>query len=514
MAQRIGDETIREFAPSAGKDPLIGALVDSYRIESIIGTGAMGIVYRARHTVIGKIVAIKVLKPDFVDDPTMSNRLETEARTVNAIHHPGIINTFGFGTLARTEQPYIVMDLLVGEPLDKFISQNAPVSAKVAARILDELLSALAAAHRVGVIHRDLKPGNCFLEAQPDGEKRLKLLDFGLARQADRAGGSIRPTNPGTLIGTPAFMAPEQVMGEKVTPATDLYAVGGMAYQLLTGHLPHEAPTAIDVLTQKMKFDPIRPRQWIRDLDEELDAWVMALLERDPDKRERDAEVLRRQLRRITERRTVAVEPVAPPAGVPIGKQKTGVTPKRDWGEARTILVEGVQPPAPPQPNPPAAATDSLASPWATQPDDDDLGNDSTLLSASRGVALGAPLPPSRGNLKPIQLSNPVAGSEISTVPPGAPPPPGRQHQPLPATLVGPVPEPHLTPPMLTPPSPTAPGGTPALYTPPLAAAAPPNDEDVQLPPTQRGLVAILILVVIVLIAGIGWLAHLLATQP
>ena len=136
--------------------------------------------------------------------------------------------------------------------------------------LIDELLGALAAAHQVGVIHRDLKPGNVFVENKPDGKRAIKVIDFGLARQADRAGGSVRPTNPGTLLGTPAFMAPEQVLGTKVSPETDLYAVGGIAYQMLTNHLPHEAPSAIEVLSQKMKHDPIRPKQWQPQLPEEL----------------------------------------------------------------------------------------------------------------------------------------------------------------------------------------------------------------------------------------------------
>ncbi len=351
---RISDETIRDVGLSAAVDPLVGTTIESYRVESIIGTGAMGIVYRGHHTVIGKPVAIKVLKPDFAGDEEMFERLVREARTINSIRHPAIVNAFGFGTLSRTNQPYIVMDLLVGEPLDTFIVREAPVTLKVAAGLLDELLGVLAAAHEAGVIHRDLKPGNCFLENQAGGHRTLRLLDFGLARQADRAGGSIRPTNPGTLLGTPAFMAPEQVLGEKVTPATDLYAVGGIAYQMLTGHLPHEAPSAIDVLTQKMKFDPIRPKQWNNRLPDEVDQWVMSLLAREPADRERDADLVRRRLRKVMEPPTlVAMQSSNSPP-------PSGVVPKGDWGSARTVVIET------------AAAdgktdsrTDDHQSPWA-----------------------------------------------------------------------------------------------------------------------------------------------------
>lgn len=340
MSSRVGDETIRQFGGPPRGDPLIGTTVDSYEVDSVVGAGAMGIVYRGVHNVIGKAVAIKVLKPDYADDPDMVQRLIREARTVNAIRHPGIVDIFGFGTLPKTGQPYIVMDLLEGEPLDAFIAREAPVPVRVAGPILEELLGALHAAHQVGVVHRDLKPGNVFLEALPEGGFKLKVIDFGLARQADRAGGSIRPTNPGTLIGTPAFMAPEQVLGQKLSAATDLYAVGGIAYQLLTGHIPHEAPSAIEVLSQKMSHDPIRPKQWNPKLPDELDGWVMSLLAREVHDRLGDADEARRRLRRLLDTRTQSGPHAAQAGPTPRAHPHAGVVPKREWNDGRTILAE------------------------------------------------------------------------------------------------------------------------------------------------------------------------------
>lgn len=361
MASRVGDETIRNVNLATVSDPLLGQVVESYKIESLVGTGAMGMVYRGVHQIIGKAAAIKVLKADYADDPEMVQRLIREARTVNAIRHPAIVDIFGFGTLPRTDQPYIVMDLLEGDPLDEYLKEHAPMKLRQVAPFLDELLSALSAAHAVGVIHRDLKPGNVFVESKPDGQKGIKVIDFGLAKQADRAGGSVKPTNPGTLLGTPAFMAPEQVLGTKVTPATDLYAVGGIAYQMLTNHLPHEAPSAIEVLSQKMSHDPIRPRQWQPALDEELDAWVMRLLSREPEKRYQDAEDARRALRRITDGRTsnsgnrVALNRPS---------SSTGVVPKREWGDAKTVVTEGVDPKTAAE-KAADVSTDNHFSPWA-----------------------------------------------------------------------------------------------------------------------------------------------------
>jgi serine/threonine protein kinase len=333
----IGDETVRNINLISMTDPLLGQIVEQYKIESLLGTGAMGYVYRGVHQVIGKAAAIKVLKPDYADDPEMVQRLVREARTVNAIRHPAIVDIFGFGTLPRSEQPYIIMDLLEGQPLDVYIAEHSPMRPKDVTPMLDQLLSALEAAHKVGVIHRDLKPGNVFVESHPDGQKSIKVIDFGLAKQADRAGGSVRPTNPGTLLGTPAFMAPEQVLGTKVTPATDLYAVGGIAYQMLTNHLPHEAPSAIEVLSQKMQHDPIRPKQWQPTLDDELDGWVMNLLSREADRRFQDAEEARSRLRRISDGKTVA-----PGMGnlKPVSQSRTGVVPKRSWGDSKAVTEE------------------------------------------------------------------------------------------------------------------------------------------------------------------------------
>lgn len=331
----IGDETVRNINLVTVTDPLLGQIVEQYKIESLLGSGAMGFVYRGVHQVIGKAAAIKVLKPDYADDPEMVQRLVREARTVNAIRHPAIVDIFGFGTLPRSEQPYIIMDLLEGEPLDVYLQQHAPMRARDVTPMLDQLLSALAAAHKVGVIHRDLKPGNVFVESHPDGQQTIKVIDFGLAKQADRAGGSVRPTNPGTLLGTPAFMAPEQVLGTKVTPATDLYAVGGIAYQLLTNHLPHEAPSAIEVLSQKMQHDPIRPKQWQPTLDDDLDAWVMNLLSREPEKRFQDAEEARQRLRRISDGKTVGAS-----GARPVLSGRTGVVPKRSWGDSKAVTEE------------------------------------------------------------------------------------------------------------------------------------------------------------------------------
>lgn len=454
-----GDETINDFRGPMGRDPLVGSRIDDYEVQSIIGTGAMGIVYRVQHAVIGKPAALKVLKPDYADDPEMVERLIREARTVNAIRHPGIVDIFGFGTLPNG-QPYIVMDLLEGEPLDAWVKREAPASFKKVAPILDEVLGALHAAHQVGVIHRDLKPGNVFFESHPESRSHVKIIDFGLARQADRAGGSVRPTNPGTLIGTPAFMAPEQVLGTKVFPATDLYAVGGIAYQMLTGRIPHEAPSAIEVISQKMKFDPVPPRQWVPSIDEDVDSWVMMLLDREPERRPESADDARRMLRRLMEGRTRSDEklkpveranraadlptaivssqpPVvqtpalgaspAPPTGrrssgsqAPAGPQKSkppqpvhlpaapgaGVVPRRAWAEAKTMLVDPVAPPVGPRPSisdSSVSSTDPLREALGPKVGNETLLAEPTLEPQPSAFKETVPLPSDINRTQPVK---------------------------------------------------------------------------------------------------------------
>lgn len=470
MSSRVGDETIRNVNLVTVTDPLLGQVVESYKVESLVGTGAMGMVYRGVHQIIGKAVAIKVLKADYADDPEMVQRLIREARTVNAIRHPAIVDIFGFGTLPRTDQPYIVMDLLEGDPLDEYLKTHAPMKLRQVAPFLDELLSALSAAHAVGVIHRDLKPGNVFVESKPDGQKGIKVIDFGLAKQADRAGGSVKPTNPGTLLGTPAFMAPEQVLGTKVTPATDLYAVGGIAYQMLTNHLPHEAPSAIEVLSQKMAHDPIRPKQWQPTLDDDLDAWVMNLLSREPEKRYQDAEEARRVLRRITDGRTSGNRPA-------LSKPSTsGVVPKREWGEAKTVVTEGVA-----QGKAAEVSTGDHVSPWAQT----NVEHPVPAVTPPAPVT-DSTVPPTRSRFQSSRVEVPTVAMSPEDVLRSQPPP--KKRPPSERTL----------PPMTLPPS-SPPGA--------LSEVSPGEQTDRPLPPPSRVPLYIgLLVAIIALLAGLIWL--------
>jgi|GEM_PF-1517066 len=216
-----------------------GTDVGGYVIDGELGRGGMGVVYSARHPIIGKRAAIKVLKPSLSNNPATIERFIQEARSVNAIGHPNIVDIFDFDMLPDGRR-YLVMDLLEGESLRKRIKRG-PLPPSEAAMVIDEIASALDAAHSKGFIHRDLKPDNVFLVANP-GRFDVKLLDFGLAKLTpgnamvlDRA----YRTATGAQLGTPDYMSPEQLRGDKnIDHRTDVYALGIVSFEILTGKRP------------------------------------------------------------------------------------------------------------------------------------------------------------------------------------------------------------------------------------------------------------------------------------
>jgi serine/threonine-protein kinase len=274
-------------------DPLLQAQVSEYVIKERIGTGGMGIVYRAVQPLIGKQVAIKVLKAEYAEAQAVVQRLLVEARVVNAIKHRGIIDIFGFGQLPDG-RPYFVMELLHGLPLVTFIRKQGRVGTSAAIAILDASLSALGAAHRENVIHRDLKPGNVFLVEESDGSRSVKLLDFGIAKVAQSQ--TIGPlTMSGHVLGTPEYMAPEQIRGERVEPTADLYAVGVIAFQMLTGRRPFIGEQ-LQVLFAQVEEEPPAPSSLVPDLPKKLESIVLRLLAKRPAQRFQSAEEVRKEL--------------------------------------------------------------------------------------------------------------------------------------------------------------------------------------------------------------------------
>lgn len=291
-------------ALASHSDPLLGSHVSEYVIQERIGAGGMGIVYRAVQPLIGKQVAIKVLKAGLGEAHELVPRLLVEARVVNAIQHRGVIDIFGFGELPDG-RPYVVMELLQGVSLSAFIRKRKRLSPEETVGILDEMLAALGAAHRGGVIHRDLKPGNVFLVDNPEGTRSVKLLDFGIAKVKEFQP-SRQLTQEGSILGTPEYMAPEQIRGETVSPATDLYAVGVIAFQMLSGRLPFTG-IQTDVLAAQVDESPPALSQFAPHVPKALENIVMRLLAKLPARRYASAEAVRRDLSALFPRNVSSV---------------------------------------------------------------------------------------------------------------------------------------------------------------------------------------------------------------
>jgi serine/threonine-protein kinase len=325
-------------------DPLIGLKIGEYELRQRIGVGGMGLVYDGIQPLIGKRVAVKVLRPELAAASEQVARLLAEARAVNAIRHRGIIDIFGFGQVPDGRQ-YIVMEYLEGQALDAYLVDKGKLSVAETLDILDEVLSALAAAHGAGVVHRDLKPSNIFLVRQPDGSRYVKLLDFGLAKQGQGPTGRTAQTRTDMVVGTPEYMAPEQARGQPVGPMTDIYALGVVAFEMVTGRLPFTAGSPVDMLLKHVDAQPPRPSDFVPELSASLDAFILQMLTKDPEVRPGSAEALRRQLLRLRESMQKAAakaqEVVARPPPKPV-----------------EVLPPAALTPPPVQPLPPEPSTD------------------------------------------------------------------------------------------------------------------------------------------------------------
>ncbi len=226
--------------PAQREESLEGRVLEGrYRILGMLGAGGMGAVYRAEHIKLGREVALKVLLAEYGNDATLRGRFEREAKALAALSHPNVVTVTDYGV--ADDMPYLVMELLAGRTLKERLAEG-PLSPGQALQIEHDILRGLAYAHSQGVAHRDLKPGNVFLQALPDGHEHVKLLDFGLAKFVAReepAGGPPL-TRTGAILGTPSYMAPEQATGDPSDIRSDVYAAGLLLFEMLAGVRPFD----------------------------------------------------------------------------------------------------------------------------------------------------------------------------------------------------------------------------------------------------------------------------------
>ncbi|WP_437941710.1 protein kinase domain-containing protein [Sorangium sp. So ce341] len=251
-----------------------GAMIGEYRVERLLGAGTFGDVYAGEHPLISKRVAIKVLNQRFASDPTVVSRFVGEARAVNRIRHRNIIDIFSFGVVDGRH--YFVMELLDGLTLGALIRREVRLSPGRAVALLEGIADALDAAHAAGITHRDLKPENIFVATEPSGRCFPKLLDFGVAKLAGDA--IAHRTATGVAVGTPAYMSPEQVRGKGVDHRSDIYALGVIAHEMLTGSLLFQAESMMDVMMMHVLDAPPRASGVCADVPPELDAPLLAML--------------------------------------------------------------------------------------------------------------------------------------------------------------------------------------------------------------------------------------------
>ena len=258
-----------------------GTLSGRYETGERLGTGGMSSVYKATDRILERTVAVKILAEHLHDDERFVERFKREALAVAKLIHPNIVQVYDTGV--DQGRHYIVMEYVEGRSGAQILQRQGAVEPEVAAEVGVQACAGLDYAHRRGIIHRDVKPGNLMIVGGPvgGGEMIVKLTDFGIARAIEQT----RITQVGSVVGTAAYLAPEQVRGEEATPATDVYALGVVLYQFLTGRLPYEGSSLAELAVRQQNEKPLPPSTYDGDIPEPLGAAVLRALEGDPNRR-------------------------------------------------------------------------------------------------------------------------------------------------------------------------------------------------------------------------------------
>ncbi|MEC9071091.1 MAG: serine/threonine-protein kinase [Myxococcota bacterium] len=302
-------------------DPLVGTIVDErYEIHGRLGHGGMGVIYKATQLTVDRTVALKFLRRDLASSLTDIARFQQEARAVGALCHPNTVRLFDFGQ-ADAGNLYLVMECLEGESFADLIAREAPLPPVRVVHLAKQVLESLAEAHAGGIVHRDLKPENLYL-AEVHGKKDfVKVLDFGVAKMAEQVGSGDSLTGTGVAVGSPRYMAPEQACAEGVTTSADLYALGGILYELLTGVPVFQHSLPMECLIAHLRESPSRPRVGGVELAGPLVDLVMRCLSKLPSERPDSAAAMLDELRGLPAEDARLAQPVAQGGAVLLASQ-------------------------------------------------------------------------------------------------------------------------------------------------------------------------------------------------
>ena len=283
---------------ATGTDPYLGIVIaDKYRVETLIGVGAMGRVYMARQTTLNKPFAVKILAPHLMNDETSAARFAAEAHNCASLNHPNVVSVVDYGRTADGVT-FIVMEHIEGKSLEDIITEQFPLPLD---RVLDltlQMLAALSEAHGLGILHRDLKPENILVQSLRTHGELAKVLDFGIAKLMETPGMEAKPglTSQGMVCGTPEYMSPEQARGRTLDERSDLYSVGVMLYQMLTGRPPFESASAVEILHMHLHDTPVPPSEVLGAAPGPLEAVCLRAMSKNPDDRQTNAIQFREEL--------------------------------------------------------------------------------------------------------------------------------------------------------------------------------------------------------------------------
>jgi serine/threonine protein kinase len=283
------DGAVLESEPVVKGDPFVGTTIEGkYRIVSRLGAGGMGAVYKAHHLLLGRDVAVKVLRSEMLSDPRSAERFRREAQAAARLEHPNAVTIYDFG-ISSDGNAYLVMELLRGTSLRDLLDRDRVLPIDRAVEIFSLVCSAIDRAHQLGIVHRDLKPDNIMIDERPDGSTGVKVVDFGIAMLQDLNAGSSRLTGTGMVVGTANYMSPEHCRGQEVDARSDIYSLAIVLYEMLTGRVPFEAPIPSAVIVAHVSDPPPPPTVFRPDLSPAVERVLLDGLAKRPDDRPQSA---------------------------------------------------------------------------------------------------------------------------------------------------------------------------------------------------------------------------------